>query len=168
MPETPDHSNAREEFTNIRVTGARGSSAGRWFTGSKEIINYKVISHFKQHLFRDEKGIYIYQTFRQFSEKGYITVEGPLLAVFRIDREKITFDSLDEIATATAEVVINTGDEAAYVYYPRLGCYAVVAASVSPDFSAFLKEEGDVFLFCDRPLRRLHITNWTQPPTIEI
>lgn len=156
----PDHSSAREEFTNIRITRGRGTSAGRWFTGSKEIVNYKVISHFKQNLFRDEKGIYIYQTFKQFSEKGYITVEGPLLEVFRVDRDKITFDSLDEMPTATAEVVMNEDDEAAYVYYPRLGCYAVVAASASPDFSTLLSEEGDVFLFCGRPLRRQKITAW--------
>lgn len=156
MSQVFDHSGAREEFTNIRVT-----REGRWFTGAKEIINYKVISHFRQHLFRDDKGIYIYQTFRQFAEKGYITVEGPLLSVFRADRENLTFDSLDTLPVAEAQVVQNSEDEALYVYYPRLGCYASVPASVSPDFSALLIEEGEVILFCGRPIEVRSIADWS-------
>lgn len=152
----PGHEHAREEFTNIRVT-----REGRWFTGPKEIINYKVISHFKQHLFRDEKGIYIYQTFRQFAEKGYITVEGPLLSVFRADHEKLTLDSLDSIALSEAQVIQDSDDEALYVYYPRLGCYASVPASVSPDFSAHLSEEGERILFCGRPIETRSIQSWS-------
>lgn len=152
----PDHKNAREEFTNIRVT-----REGRWFTGPKEIINYKVISHFKQHLFRDSKGIYIYQTFRQFAEKGYITVEGPLLSVFRADHEQLTFDSLDTLTLADAQVVQNSDDEALYVYYPRLACYASVPASVSPDFAKLLSEEGEQILFCGRPIKVQQITTWS-------
>lgn len=149
------HEAAREEFTNIRVT-----RDGRWFTGSKEIVNYKVISHFKQHLFRDEKGIYIYQTFRQFAEKGYITVEGPLLSVFRADREKLTFDSLDTLPVAEAQLVQNSEDDALYVYYPRLGCYASVPAAVSPDFALLLSEEGERILFCGRPIEVRVIDRW--------
>ena len=152
----PDHSNAREEFTNIRVT--RDS---RWFTGAKEIINFKVISHFKQHLFRDSKGIYIYQIFREFAEKGYITVEGPLLAVFRVDNDKITFDSLDELALNATEVVLNTDDEALYVYYPRLGCFAAVPAGVVPYFSEYLHESAEGgHTFCGRPVESRTIGQW--------
>lgn len=151
-----EHQNAREEFTNIRVT-----REGRWFTGDKEIINYKVISHFKQHLFRDEKGIYIYQTFRQFAEKGYISVEGPLLSVFRADSDHLTFDSLDTLGVAEAEVVQNSDDEALYVWYGRLSCYASVPASVSPDFSAHLSEAGERILFCGRPMEVRSITQWS-------
>ncbi|GAB4436263.1 MAG: hypothetical protein OHK0011_19390 [Turneriella sp.] len=154
--DTLAHQNAREEFTNIRVT-----RDGRWFTGTREIVNYKIISHFKQHLFREEKGIYIYQTFRQFAEKGYITVEGPLLSVFRADREKLTLDSLDTLPVAEAEVIQNRDDEALYVYYPRLSCYASVPASVSPDFSALLSEEGERILFCGRPIAVRSIESWS-------
>jgi len=150
------HQNAREEFTNIRVT-----RDGRWFTGAKEIVNYKIISHFKQHLFRDEKGIYIYQTFRQFSEKGYITVEGPLLSVFRADENALTFDSLDTLPVSEAQVVQNSDDEALYVYYPRLACYASVPAAVSPDFAKLLSEEGERILFCGRPIEVRQITRWS-------
>ncbi|MFZ5629957.1 MAG: hypothetical protein ACOY5B_12565 [Spirochaetota bacterium] len=156
MSQVFDHSGAREEFTNIRVT-----REGRWFTGAKEIINYKVISHFKQHLFRDDKGIYIYQTFRQFAEKGYITVEGPLLNVFRADREKLTFDSLDILPVAEAQVVQNSEDESLYVYYPRLRCYASVPASVSPDFAMLLSEEGESILFCGRPIKAQTMSTWS-------
>lgn len=156
MSQVFDHSGAREEFTNIRVT-----REGRWFTGDKEIVNYKVISHFKQHLFRDAKGIYIYQTFRQFAEKGYITVEGPLLSVFRADRERLTFDSLDTLPVTEAEVIQNSEDEALYVYYPRLGCYASVPAAVSPDFAALLSEEGERILFCGRPVKAQRISTWS-------
>ena len=153
---SPDHSHAREEFTNIRVT--RDS---RWFTGPKEIINFKVISHFKQNLFRDEKGIYIYQEFRQFAEKGYITVEGPLLAVFRVDDEKLTFDSLDEIPLNSVDVILNTDDETLYVYYPRLGCYATIPAGVVPYFSQHLHESADgKHTFCGKPVALQAISNW--------
>ena len=156
MSEIFQHKNAREEFTNIRVT-----REGRWFTGAKEIINYKVISHFKQQLFRDDKGIYIYQTFRQFAEKGYITVEGPLLSVFRADEANLTLDSLDTFPVAEAQVIQNSDDEALYVYYPRLGCYASVPASVSPDFAKLLSEEGELTLFCGRPIEVRPITTWS-------
>jgi len=151
-----NHSGAREEFTNIRVT-----RESRWFTGAKEIINYKVISHFKQHLFRDEKGIYIYQTFREFAEKGYINVEGPLLSVFRADAEKITFDSLDELPVEDAHVVQNDDDDALYVVYPRLGCYASVTAAVAPAFAELIREDGDSFLFCGKPISHKRIQTWT-------
>jgi hypothetical protein len=149
------HESAREEFTNIRVT-----RESRWFTGEKEIINHKVISYFKQNLFRDERGIYIYQTFRQFSEKGYITVLGPLLTVFRIDAEKIIFDSLDEMKPAETEIVLNLDDQSPYVYYPRLKCYAGIPAGVSPYFSELLEERGDVFAFCGKPITSRPISSW--------
>jgi hypothetical protein len=148
------HESAREEFTNILV-----NREGRWFTGPKEIINDKVISHFKQNLFRDEKGVYIYQTFKQFSEKGYITVKGPLLEVFRIDADKITLDSLDTVALGNAEITVNSDDEALYLRYDRLGCYASVPAAVAPDFAAFIEEEPEPS-FAGRPLRRQPIISW--------
>jgi len=150
------HSHAREEFTNIRVSRER-----RWFTGVKEIINYKVISHFKQNLFRDSKGIYIYQTFGKFSEKGYITVEGPLLTVFRVDSKKLVFDSLDEIVAADADLFINADDEALYVFYPRLGCYAAVPASVAPDFAALIEDNAEGVLYFGRLLSRRKIISWS-------
>lgn len=149
------HSNAREEFTNIRVT-----RQSHWFTGPKEIINHKVISHFKQNLFRDAKGIYIYQTFREFAEKGYITVEGPLLAVFRVDEEKIIFDSLDELPLNDTEVIQNSEDEALYVFYPRLACYAGVPAGVVPYFSAHLQETADGFTFFGKKISQRLIDRW--------
>lgn len=151
----PGHESAREEFTNIRVT-----REGRWYTGPKEIINFKVISHFKQNLFRDAKGIYIYQTFRQFAEKGYITVEGPLLSVFRIEGDTLIFDSLDSVALKELHVVLNSDDEAPYIYYGRLGCYANVPAGVSPYFSDLLEERGDSFTFCGKPVETLAIAEW--------
>lgn len=152
---TPDHSSAREEFTNIRVT-----REGKWFTGVKEIVNWKVVSHFKQHLFRDAKGVYIYQTFRQFAEKGYIRVEGPLLAVFRADAQKIFFDSLDELAKDDVEVILNAEDNLPYVFYPRLGCYASVPAAVAPSFSEIMTETGSGFSVYDRPVLQTPITSW--------
>ena len=151
----PVHESAREEFTNIRVT-----REGRWFTGPKEIINFKVISHFKQNLFRDAKGIYIYQTFRQFAEKGYITVEGPLLSVFRLEGETMFFDSLDAMPLAEVHVVLNSADAAPYVQYPRLGCFANVPAGVAPYFSDLLEEQGDSITFCGKPVETRAITEW--------
>lgn len=149
------HSTAREEFTNIRI-----SREANWFTGAKEIINYKVISYFKQNLFRDSKGIYIYQTFGKFSEKGYITVAGPLLSVFRVDREKLVFDSLDEITAADADLFVNADDEALYVFYPRLGCYATVSASVAPDFAGLLEDGTEGVRYFGRALTKRKIISW--------
>jgi hypothetical protein len=150
------HESAREEFTNIRV-----SREGRWFTGEKEIINFKVISHFKQNLHRDANGIYIYQTFREFAEKGYITVAGPLLSLFRIDGDRLIFDSLDELPLAQITVVLNSDDGAPYIWYPRIGCYASVPAGVSPYFAELLEEVGDRFAFCGRPVEVRVITGWS-------
>ncbi|AFM13251.1 hypothetical protein [Turneriella parva] len=149
------HETAREEFTNIRV-----ARDGRWFTGAKEIINFKVISHFKQNLFRDAKGVYIYQTFRQFAEKGYITVEGPLLSVFRIDGDTLIFDSLDAVPLDELRVVLNSDDESPYIYYDRLGCYANVPAGVAPYFSERLEQQGDLFTFCGKPVELRSIAVW--------
>ncbi|MBV6492101.1 MAG: hypothetical protein LDLANPLL_00092 [Turneriella sp.] len=150
-----EHAHAREEFTNVRV-----SRAGTWFTGEKPIINYNIISHFKQNLFRDTKGVYIYQTFRQFAEKGYITVEGPLLSVFRVDENILTFDNLDTLPSHSAKIIQNLKDGSLYVFYPRLGCYASVPASVSPDFSLFLEEKVDGFTFCGTLIEKKRIIQW--------
>lgn len=149
------HENAREEFTNIRVT-----REGRWFTGAKEIVNTKVISYFKQNLFRDAKGIYIYQTFREFAEKGYITTAGPLLTLFRADAATLTFDSMDSMETAAAKVVIDGEDECPYIFYPRLACYASVPAAVAPDFSQLLSEDDENFRFNGRVVPREIISTW--------
>lgn len=116
--------------------------------------------YFKQNLYRDAKGIYIHQTFRQFAEKGYITVEGPLLTVFRIDANRTIFDNLDEVATAELSCIWNTDDEAAYFFYERLRCYASVGAGVAPYFSEFLEETGDGFSFYAKPVEVRKITQW--------
>lgn len=155
----PEHNHAREEFTNIRVARDKQGNS-RWFTGEKEIINHKVISHFKQHLFRDAKGIYIYQTFRQFAEKGYIKVEGPLLSVFRVDSDVITLDSLDTIPVNEVHVIQNADDEALYVFYPRLQCYAGVGASVAPDFAALIEEKDGQMLLGGKPIEKHTISAW--------
>jgi hypothetical protein len=148
------HESAREEFTNIRV-----NREGRWFTGPKEIINFKVISHFKQNLFRDAKGIYIYQTFRQFAEKGYITVEGPLLSVFRIDGDRLIFDSLDAVPLENACGFEQRRRSAIYLLRAsrllcqrsRRGCAVFFRAA---------RRAGDVFTFCGKPVEMRAITDW--------
>lgn len=151
-----DHSQAREENTSIRIT-----REGHWFTGDKKIVNYRVVSHFKQSLFRDAKGIYVYQTFRQFAEKGYIAVQGPLLSVFRVDQNEIMLDSLDTLPTATVKIYQNTEDEALYLYYERLGCYASIPAAVAPAFGELLSEDKGVVYFNDKPVTSMAIIAWS-------
>ncbi len=154
--EIADHSHAREENTNIHIT-----REGHWFTGDKKIVNFRVVSHFKQSLFRDAKGIYVYQTFRQFAEKGYITVKGPLLHVFRIDRNEIMLDSLDTLPTASAKIYQNTEDEALYLYYERLDCYASIPAAVAPALGELLSEDNGVVYFNGKPVASTAITAWS-------
>jgi len=135
-----DHSGAREEFTNITV-----DEWGRWFTDKKKIINEKILSHFKQNLFRDETGIYIYQTFHEHAEKGYISVHGPLLALFRISDDSFIFESLDEQKISETEIILY--GERPLLRVNRLGAWAHISAGVSPYFSERLTEDNGTFEF---------------------
>ncbi len=45
---------------------------GDWYFESNKIINLDVLRYFKQQLNRDTEGYYIYNSFRNFSEKAYI------------------------------------------------------------------------------------------------
>ena len=134
------HTGAREEFTQIRI-----DALGRWFAGEQPIINEKVLSHFKQNLFRDEKGIYIYQAFHEHAEKGYILVQGPLLALFRIERDLFIFESLEKQKISETEIILY--EEHPLLRINRLNAWANILAGISPYFSEKLTEKNEVFYF---------------------
>ena len=113
-PKTP-----REEFTDIRI-----SRTGKWYTRSLPIQNNKILQYFKSNLRRDEKGIYIHNTFGEFSEKGYIQVEGPLLKVLDINSNGFTLENKEFIANEKVKLILD-GQMIPYLYIPQLKAWAI-------------------------------------------
>jgi hypothetical protein len=50
--------------------------SNRWYFRGQEIIHVFVLDFFRKNLFEDEKGIYILNSYGQFSEKGYVECYG--------------------------------------------------------------------------------------------
>jgi len=65
----------REVFSNIEI-----QSDGTWFHSSTPIINNDILLFFKRNLHVDSKGLYIYNTISDLSEKVYIKVNGPIMS----------------------------------------------------------------------------------------
>ena len=73
----------REEYTDINIR-----ENGEWYTGNRKIINTNVLDYFQSNLHRDEKGIYIFNRFGEFSEKGYVKIKGPVMPVIDLDQDR--------------------------------------------------------------------------------
>lgn len=112
----------REEFTDIRV-----APDGTWYAkGGRKIINRDILRYFKRGLNRDEKGIYIYNEFGPFREKGYIKIEGPpvLVSDFDCDTKKIYLDNDDELTLDSSLNLVMTLEDRPFVFYEKLKTWA--------------------------------------------
>lgn len=138
------HEGAREEFTDIRV-----DSRGAWFTGEKKIINEEVLRFFRANLYRDKKGIYVFNEFRGFKEKGYIKVEGPVMMVEQISSGSLILSDGTRLSLDAAELAVDASG-VPYVKIERLGAWAGFPARSAHAFASGLQEQGKEFFWQGR------------------
>lgn len=60
-------------------------SSSRWFFRGNEITLDTVLTYFRENLFEDEQGIYIFNTYGNLTEKGYLTCIGYPLRVVNLE-----------------------------------------------------------------------------------
>ena len=145
----------REEFTRIRV-----DPSGKWYTGNLRIKNEKVLGFFKKNLHRDEKGIYIYNTFGEFSEKGYIKVGGPLLKVVELDQNQFTLENGEIILSTNSEIISDEG-LTPYLRIPSLGAWASLSSYAAVKFGEFTHESGEGFFFQRIKIKMCRDIEWS-------
>ncbi|MDX1957519.1 MAG: hypothetical protein SFU98_03045 [Leptospiraceae bacterium] len=76
------HVNAREFDSEIFI-----DEKDKWIFRGNEITLKEVLDHFKQNLFEDEKGVYIYNTMGNLAEKGYVNLLGFPLHIFNFEQK---------------------------------------------------------------------------------
>ncbi len=135
------HAGAREEFTDIRVDGR-----GVWYTGNRQIVNEEVLRFFRANLYRDEKGIYIFNEFRGFREKGYIRVEGPVMMVEQITGDNLVLSNGRSLSLDSAVLAVD-GSGLPYVKIAGLGAWAGFPARSTHVFADGLQEKGGEFFW---------------------
>lgn len=135
------HENAREEFTSIRI-----AADGSWYAKDKKIINPDVLNYFRKNLYRDEKGVYIYNEFRNLKEKGYISVEGPVDFVKDYDGKFFYLSSGMKIAVE--EAILARMGEQVYLFIPSLKAWAFFTQKIFLSLIDYLEEKnGELYFF---------------------
>ena len=145
----------REEFTQIRI-----DITGTWYTGGLKIINPKILLFFKTHLYRDKKGIYIYNTFGEFSEKGYIKIEGPLLQIIDIVEDSLVLENKETIFNQDAEIML---DEhlIPYAKLPRLQVWSVFSSKSAVKFGTMIEELNGQYFWLGNKIKVLSDIKWS-------
>ncbi len=145
----------REEFTQIRI-----DRTGAWYTGDLKIINLKILLFFKGNLYRDKKGIYIYNTFGKFSEKGYIKVEGPLLQITDVVEEHFVLENGETIPNQDLEIIL---DEklTAYAKLPRLQAWSIFSSKSAVKFGEIIEEVNDQYFWLGNKIKVSNHIEWS-------
>ena len=144
----------REEFTDIRV-----DKSGRWFTGSKQIINAQVLKYFRANLQHDDKGVFIWNIFGKFREKGYIKVEGPVFSVSAILDKTFHLNNGQSYSHDSVQLVM-TPQEEPLLAVKALGVWAGFPSRVANEFAEYLTEKEGQFFFKGQPVETREINSW--------
>ena len=127
----------RVEFTDIQVR-----ENGKWYTKNIPIKNQKILHYFKGNIHRDEKGIYIFNTFGRFSEKGYIKVNGPVFKVVDIKENTFLLETGEEVDKEEAKILL-TQDMTPLLKVPRLRAWAIFSRELSAALGDIIETSGD-------------------------
>jgi hypothetical protein len=146
----------REEYTDINIR-----ENGEWYTGNRKIINTNVLDYFQSNLHRDEKGIYIFNRFGEFSEKGYVKIKGPVMPVIDLDQDRFLLKGDKKILFNDAQLILS----AALVPYLKLldlGCFAAIPSHIAARLAENFEEMSTgEFLFEDKTLQIENPIAWT-------
>lgn len=132
----------REEFTFITI-----DVDGKWFNKEKQIINEDVLAFFKKNLHRDNKGIYIYNTFKGFSEKGYVIVNGPVCRVTDYTGSEFILETSETIARNQVQMILF--DNRLFIEIPRLKAMAIFERNLFFKITEKLVETDEGFFIED-------------------
>ena len=144
----------RIEFTDIQVR-----ENGKWYTKNIPIQNKKILEYFKKNLHRDEKGIYIFNTFGQFSEKGYIKANGPILKVTDIKKDAFTLETGEEIKKIEAKILLGH-KMTPFLEVPRLKTWAVFSRELSDILGDIIEISGDKYIWRGEEIPVVETVEW--------
>lgn len=146
----------REEYTDINIR-----ENGEWYTGNRKIINANVLDYFQCNLHKDEKGIYIFNRFGKFSEKGYIKINGPVMPVIDLQEGTFLLKGDKKIVFNDAQLILS----AALVPFLRLsdlGCFAAIPSHIAARLAESFAETTDgKFQFLEKTLQIENPIVWT-------
>jgi hypothetical protein len=147
---------SREEYTDINIR-----ENGEWYTGNKKIINTNVLDYFQSNLHKDEKGIYIFNRFGKFSEKGYITIRGPVMPVIDLGQKRFLLKGDKKIRFTDAQLILSA-TLVPYLKLLDLGCFAAIPSHIAARLAENFEEMSTgEFLFNDKILQIENPIDWT-------
>ena len=116
-------------------------SSSRWFFRGNEITLDTVLAYFRENLYEDEGGIYIFNSYGNLSEKGYVTCIGYPLKIVDLEsqenslsfigdnKSKLSMKETDIFVDPDNRLLVRKKDEKRLLYvcsrdvHTRLGDY---------------------------------------------
>ena len=144
----------REEFTHINVR-----SNGQWYNDDKLIINENVLTYFKSNLKRDDKGIYVHNTFGEFSEKGYIQVKGPIVNVIEITNQSFILENGQALSRKEVILVLDNRS-VPFIYLVDFKAWAGFTKSAMVAFSEDIEERNGELFLQDKVIKQIADIDW--------
>ena len=144
----------REEYTNILI-----DRSGHWYTGDKQIINDHVLHYFRENLQHDEKGVFIWNVFGKFKEKGYIKVHGPVFSVIAINEDGFHINNGHQYSFDQVRLVVDEKLNP-FLALNKLGVWAIFPSKVANEFGVLLEEKNGDFYFKGKIVETQEITEW--------
>ena len=134
------------------------NTRGEWFANNVIIINKDILNYYKQNLHKDQKGIYILNRFHSLEEKVYLHIEGPLLKVLKIKKNKLLLENREEIDADDAHLV--EFHTKIYLKIPTLECWAAFSRQALFDLSELLENAGETYFWNKKTIQHVPAIKW--------
>ena len=152
--------NSASRNIRIEATGIQVREDGRWYRKDIPIQNRKVLSYFKNNLHRDPKGIFIFNTFKEFAEKGYINIHGPVLKVTDIKTNLFLLETGEAIHRNKARLMMNQ-KMTLFLKIPRLGAWAVFSRELSDRLAEMIEMVGEKYIWDGKEIKIATKIKWS-------
>jgi len=151
----------KQKITNLSSTDnffIKINTQGDWFANNVIIVNKDILNYYKQNLHKDQQGIYILNRFHSLEEKVYLQIEGPLLKVLKINKNKLLLESHEEIDASDAQLV--EFHTKIYLKIPSLECWASFSRQALFDLSELLESTEETFFWNKKTIQHVPAIKW--------
>ena len=155
MIENPIVKKAYIAFTDIQV-----KEDGRWYSKNILIQNLRILSYFKKNLHRDQKGIFIFNTFKELSEKGYMVIRGPVLKVTDIEKNLFLLETGETIHKNKAKLVLSQ-KMTLLLKIPRLRAWAFFSKELSDSLAEMIEISGEKYFWNRKEIKVVPKIKWS-------
>lgn len=151
-------------FNQIKISDSQIEirESGDWYFRDRKLINRRILAYFKSNLHRDEGGIYILNTYREFVEKGYVTIRGPVLSAASVLDDRIVLEDNSEIPFHSLD--LNLYKETLLFSLPILNVWGKFSRDAYLKIADFIEDKDEAFYF----LPKSDSTNNAKIPEIKI